>query len=332
LYQVGPDGRDERLLFDDFPVANPLWSPNRRYVTFFDAAAGRTQLTTLYLFDYESGGLITISDLASPDPFLAWSPDSTRFAYVANDTGGLSPSRDRTYLSIFNVVSGEMEAIYAPPLNQPGSGVLTDVTSPTWSPEGDELAFVATRSPSSVKSDLKESFSDIYVADLASGEKRNVTHGAIPTVAYASWSPVADQLLTWDAKRGTVWFTGFETTVHLLDIHSGALTRLTARTDVTGSPVWSPDGMAYALVANNVDLIVLSLDGSVLASGHSDWDLDGYISWSPTGNALLAVAEEPFEPSVLLSLQNESVPISPLVIEFDGSWPNLGPQWTAQSR
>ena len=331
LFEIGPDGENERLLFDDFPISNPRWSPDRQYITFLNAEAARSQVASLYLFDYASGATSLISDIAAPDPLLAWNHDSTRLAFVAYSTSGLTASRDRTFLLLYELNSTERRSIFAPPPEVGAAirSILHDVTSPTWSADGTQLAFVVTRSPASMNSSSFDAYADVYSVDLASGEMRNVTNGAIPTVAFVSWSPVAGQLLTWEAKGGTVWFESLETAVHVIDLDSGQMTRLTMRTEMTAWPLWSPDGKAFAVVADGSEVIVRSIGGTLLYQIPSAWKLDGSLSWSPGGAALLAVAEDSFEPSVLLDLQEGEPTVSPLLIEFDGNWPNLGPQWSS---
>ncbi|MGD9713964.1 MAG: hypothetical protein AB7V46_18185, partial [Thermomicrobiales bacterium] len=298
LLEVGPGGADERVLFDDFAIASARWSPDRRFITFLNDESSRSQSASLYLFDYGSETVTLISDSASPDPLLSWNPAGTKFAFVSNASGNDVESGNRTYLSVYDLATGGIEQIVAPPL-EPGASdsSVTNVTSPAWSPDGSALAYVAIRSPLSGGSALNAASSDIYITEVSSGDTRNLTNGALPSISYATWSPTANQILTWEARGGTAWFVSFETAIHLIDVDSGEVARLTARTDTTGWPSWSPDGQTFAIVENGMDVIVRTLDGTVVASASSSWELSGVISWSPALGALIAIAEQPQEPS-----------------------------------
>jgi len=45
LFQIGPDLADERLLFDEFSLAGPTWSPDRRKITFFSSEASQSAVS-----------------------------------------------------------------------------------------------------------------------------------------------------------------------------------------------------------------------------------------------------------------------------------------------
>jgi hypothetical protein len=329
LYQIGPDMTDRRLLFDEFPAVAPQWSPDRRLITVFDAGAARSQTASLYVMDTATGDVALVSDQAAPDPTLSWSQDGQWVAFVTNETSGVSSLRDRTYLSLYNVVTGEISALFAPPVEDMPSDArfLTDVSSPTWSPDGKHIAFVAVRRPSSLDSGPTERFADVYVADLRTGEIRNITQRTMPAVASVVWSPVDDLLLTWETQEGAAWFEGSETTVRLIDLRDGSIERLSERTSVAGKPAWSPDGTRFAVVTGDATVSVHAIDGSGTASITLEWELGGGLSWSPAGNALLAIAADSSMPSAIFAIEGDALEPAPVMIEFDGAWPNPGPQW-----
>lgn len=144
LYQIGPDLADDRLLFDEFSIAAPLWSPDRRRITFFSSEASRSAIATLYVFDYETKQAVMISEVAAPDPYVAWNPDSQSIAFVTRELKNFSVSRDRTYISIYNVETGAIDAMYAPAAAgfPPEVEFINDVASPTWSHQGLSLIHI----------------------------------------------------------------------------------------------------------------------------------------------------------------------------------------------
>jgi dipeptidyl aminopeptidase/acylaminoacyl peptidase len=329
LYQIGPDGQDESLLFDDFPVAAPQWSPDRRYITFFDGGAGRSAVTTLYLFEYRTGNLEIISDWAAPDPFIAWNADGSRLAFVVNAaTSDMKPS-DRTRLALFDPAALKLDLLPLPSSDAKSASELDGITSPTWSPDGDQLAYVAIWRADPPEPHNTNGFADVYVTDLTTGTARNLTDHAIPRAAYVTWSPASDDLLVWESRVGVAWADSAETAIWLLSASTGERLRLTSRADTTGWPSWSPDGQSYAVVAGGFTIVLRTLTGTELIRAEAEWPLAGRITWSPAGTDLLAVAASPNHPSSILHVGQENDALIPLPIASDGQWPNLGPQWSS---
>ncbi|CAN5673036.1 hypothetical protein BH23CHL4_BH23CHL4_00130 [soil metagenome] len=329
LYQIGPDLADERLLFDEFPVAAPMWSPDRRKVTFFSSEASRSEIASLYVFDYETKQAELISEVAAPDPYVAWSPDSQRVAFVTREIDDLSGSRDRTYISMYNVETGEIDAIRVPaPVDFPPEvEIINDVASPTWSPQADRLAFIVIRRPATPLAGVANKFSDVYITNLATGSTENLTNQHFPAAAAVSWSPVDDQLLIWEAQGGTAWFESYETAIHLVDLNDNTFELLTSRTETTGIPHWSPDGQKYAVVLGDTMIRIRWLPGKRESSLSINQAIGGHITWSPDGNALIAVSSDSSQPSVLVPVPDGAAGQISFPVAYDGNWPNAGLQW-----
>lgn len=329
LYQIGPDLTDERLLFDEFSIAAPMWSPDRRKVTFFSSEASRSAIASLYVFDYETRQAILISELAAPDPYVAWSPDSRQIAFVTRETADLSVSRNRTYISVYNIETGEIDAVHAPGPEgfPPDAEFINDVASPTWSHQDSRLAFIVIRRPATPIAGVANKFADVYIIDLATGVHENFTRGQLPAAAAVTWSPGGDQLLVWEAQGGTAWFESNETAIHLVDLSDRSFDRLTSRTETTGIPHWSPDGKRYAVVMGDAMIRIRWLPGKRESSLSIDQEISGHITWAPDGNALIAVASDSSKPSVLIPAPDSPGSQVAFPVAFDGNWPNAGLQW-----
>ena len=109
-----------------------------------------------------------------------------------------------------------------------GLRLLTDDrgidVSPTWSPDGTEVAFCSSR----------DGTPQIYVATLATGKVRRLTFGGSYNTS-PSWSPMGRQI----AFTGRV---GGQFQIFVLDLETGATRQITrAAGDSTGAS-WSPDG------------------------------------------------------------------------------------------
>ncbi len=109
-----------------------------------------------------------------------------------------------------------------------GLRLLTDDrgidVSPTWSPDGSEVAFCSSR----------DGTPQIYVATLATGKVRRLTFGGSYNTS-PSWSPAGRQI----AFTGRV---GGQFQIFVLDLENGGTRQITrAAGDSTGAS-WSPDG------------------------------------------------------------------------------------------
>ncbi len=329
LYQIGPDLADEKVLFDEFQIAAPSWSPDRRKIAFYSAEASRSQTASLFVLDYSTGEVTLISEQASPDPFVAWKPDSTSIAFVSYEITEVSPSRDRTYLTIYNLANGQISPIHPPKLAEPAPGVvfLTDVTSPSWSPDGDQIAYIAIRRPNAPVEGITSKVSSVLIADVNTGMSKDISERLLPAVAAVAWSPTSAMLLAWEAQGGTVWFESSETAIHLIDLTNASIERLTLRTEVTGRPVWAPDGEKFAVVMGSNFVRIRWLPGKREFNTSVEIDVSGHLTWSPDGNDVIAVSSDSSKPSMVISIDSTGFDQRTLPIAFDGNWPNVGLHW-----
>jgi Tol biopolymer transport system component len=113
-------GADEDVRY----VAMPEWSPDGKLIAFVDGNG------SIRLFSPE-GKAAQVLDVGANGSGLSWSPDSTRLAFdrhVETKDGGRSVS------VVLDVATGQ-EAILA--------GEQHGALSPTWSPQGDQIAFIS---------------------------------------------------------------------------------------------------------------------------------------------------------------------------------------------
>ncbi len=109
----------------------------------------------------------------------AWSPDSTQLAYVG--------PRDRFASSVIDT----LHIIDAEPGAEPLRLVWEDligVDVPQWSSDGTQIAFVAEPLFSSSAGQVGSSISYIYLLDLETGDRRQLT-GVLGRAASLAWSP-----------------------------------------------------------------------------------------------------------------------------------------------
>lgn len=101
------------------------------------------------------------------------------------------------------------------------------IMSPAWSPDGRQMAYVV----------FENSRSAIYVQDLATGQRRRVSHRRGVNGA-PSFSPDGRKLaLTLSDVNGNL-------DVYVMDLTSGEQTRITSHPAIDTEPAWSADGTA----------------------------------------------------------------------------------------
>jgi TolB protein len=131
---VDSDGSDARTL--DLSAAEssqwlsvPEWSPDGRLIAFVAVDEDRA---TIELVSPDGKAVSMPKAEANGDTGLSWSPDSTSLAfdrYVETKNGGHSAA-------VVLDLATDRETVYA--------GEQLGAQAPTWSPEGDQLAFLST--------------------------------------------------------------------------------------------------------------------------------------------------------------------------------------------
>ena len=127
---VDADGSETRTLdlvsAEGFQIAAlPEWSPDGKLIAFVDAAQGMIRFVS------PDGEAAPMHAVAADANGLSWSPDSTKLAfdrYVETKDGG------RSVAVVLDLATGR-EAVF--------TGEQHGARSPTWSPEGDQVAFIS---------------------------------------------------------------------------------------------------------------------------------------------------------------------------------------------
>jgi hypothetical protein len=327
LYQVGPDLADERMIFDDLPVAAPVWNPDRSLIAFYSTLAGARTFGSLFVVDADGNGLRLISQVAFVDSLPSWSPDGKRLAFIGLADPDLSPNKSAPH--IFELDSGTDRTIDVEALlgGDPDPSAGFEATSPSFSPAGDRLAFVGLKRPTSVATGVVSFSGTVVNVNSQTGELDRRFDDATTAAAAVSWSPVAEQLLVWEAKGGAAWSESHETAIHLVDLQSGAITRLTASTQTPGRPSWAPDGGRFVFVDGNSVVRVRWPAGLREASIGAPREIREELSWAPGGGAIVLSPADPTEPASIVPMPDGPGTLTDLPVIFDGQWPNVGLQW-----
>ena len=274
---MNADGSGLRTIYSGGVLGHPRWSPDGLRLVFSGQATAPAPSTPCWWYDDTcqlkifvanadgSGGLSHLTDSLSwnsADP--EWSPDGSRVAFTYR-----FDEIDDTYsIDVMNA-DGSGKSVVAYPSNW-----QTDLyMAPTWSPDGQSLAFESL----SIAGDGSAT-AQILITDLAGSQLRTL----VPAFATEfRWSASGASGPEWSPDGSRVVFrNGHGLVVAPLD--GSAFTQLTA--DVTdGMASWTPQGrILFTRVVGGVSRIhLMNADGSGVTMlpqppGNNYWP-----SWAP---------------------------------------------------
>ena len=256
-------------------ITSLAWSPDGTRVAFtLDEIGGLSAYIGLHIIDLATGKDIHIPGLphASPTerqsdatftklrrqatrrlgcPFptdVAWSPDSRWIAYACPWGLGISPGPSR----IFVIRNDGSERRAVP------TGVTTAL-SPTWSPDGSQIAFATARVPRGrTRSDTRDPYTEIRSAVYAVGLDGSHRRLLAREATAPSWSPDGSAIAYQSACHGI----GLVSPAGEV-LTPGAEPGVCAAIGPAGAPAWSPDGTQIA-IESQAGLYVVHADGSRL--------------------------------------------------------------------
>jgi Tol biopolymer transport system component len=227
-------GEVRRLTTEIRNVSDLAWSPDGSRLTFVpDRRRG------IGIIDADGGGLRTLTD---PEAFpkkttfsqATWSPDGERVAFAA---GGVPPNAECSGLDCLLLVRAR---IYVMELETAEVTQLTDddllASSPTWSPDGARIAFVAIPASELSLEDAPES-PQIYVVDAGGGPAHSITSFDL-SPSQLAWSPDGESIA----------FVTVSSDIQVIGPGGGpAKLTISSLVATEGSfensdPAWSPDG------------------------------------------------------------------------------------------
>lgn len=210
IWMASWDGTQEiQLTSSPDSESQPRWSPDHKYISFVSSRQGAKD-GQLWLMLRAGGEAIKVSDVKGGVSEYAWAPDGKRVVFVVGEPDPRDPKDDekdgekkktappividryqfkqdiqgylrnaRSHLYVFDVATKKAE-----PLT---TGTLYDESSPAWSPDSTQIAFISKRGPGDID---RHDNTDVWVIEAKAGaQPRQLTTSPNSDEGPLSWSP-----------------------------------------------------------------------------------------------------------------------------------------------
>jgi formylglycine-generating enzyme required for sulfatase activity len=250
LYVVNADGTDpRRLTWDSAEDNKPTWSPDGTQVAFYSNRQGRSSIYVLGMPDapQSAGGsaqgslsmqqLTTKSNCSDP----AWSPDGAQIAFVA----GRDSSSEIYVMNLQDALRG-VDGTDQLRLTHNSAAD----SSPAWSPDGMQIAFVSDRDGAPA----------VYVMNADGSDQQRLMQTGSDGEDSPDWSPDGSRIAFCSTRAGH-W------AIYVANVDGTDAQCLTASGAASDeyAPTWSPDGTRIAFQSNvdgQWDIYVMNADGT----------------------------------------------------------------------
>jgi TolB protein len=212
IYVMDYDGYDQRGFTNNSSLnLFPKWSPDNSKLTFLSFRTGNPQIN---IYSYLDGSRLPFPVFKANVNYPVISPDGNRLAFEMSSN------------------------IYVSKLDGTDQRNITNSTrintTPTWSPKGNQIAFISERSGSP----------QIYICDADGANLRRIVKEG-GDAQQPVWSPDGAVIaFQWKPRLAENY------DIYLANVSTGAISQLTSPPGSNEYPAWAPDGRHIAFQSN----------------------------------------------------------------------------------
>jgi dipeptidyl aminopeptidase/acylaminoacyl peptidase len=238
---------------------NAEWAPDGKWIAFLSDRPGQITGTPdgkkqIYVIAADGGEARQLTKSETGVNNLAWSPDSKKLAFSADDPEPKAMKDRKEKYGEYEVVHADynMTHIWTVDIPTPESATLPDpkpltsgstfsVGEFTWSPDGTRIAFSAQRDPDLISTET----ADIYVVTVADGKVKKIVNTPGPD-RNPQWSPDGKQI-AFETTAGSKYFFYTNVKIAVVSADGGTPQILTDAFDEDpGLITWAEDGIYFA--------------------------------------------------------------------------------------
>lgn len=314
LWMVSVDGKENiQLTFSPDGESSPRWSPDGKYLSFLSSRQDKR--SQVWLLDRRGGEAKKLTKLTSDLNDYAWSPDGLQLAMVIQDPPDTSRtktpkpyvldrfqfkqdvqgylSKQRTHLYLYDLNTGKLDTLTRGNYNE---------SSPVWSPDGKQLAFVSNRT---AEPDRNEN-SDIWVIDGRPGAQPKQLTTWTGSDANPRWSPDGKWIAYLQSTSPEKYMMYDQNMLAVIPATGGTPQLLTRTLDRPVNAItWEKDSKHVAfLVADDRQRYIAHVPlsgGSVTKVAGGD---RSYVSLEAGDGLFISLMSEPHWPGEIFAVEN----------------------------
>lgn len=251
----------KKLIKNIKSISAPQFSPNEKYIAYISSGKKKYKSNSqLWLINLKTARKRQLTKIANDVTDFQWSPDGEKIAIVVHhkkdDIKGTKPpivvDRYQFKKDGYDFIESENKHIHIMHLDKRGITQITngnyDHVLPSWSPDGEKLAFSSKR-----ENPDKHNNWDIYIKDLEKNSTIKLTQhiGADSdpySVSRPAWSPNGEKIAyVRSGDPNLIWYSISQ--IAITDIKNRSTELITNHLDRnTSFPMWSDDGSSLLFV------------------------------------------------------------------------------------